>query len=135
MNDKKKDIRKLTIGEFVVSEEFKKITAHTAICFDDTKELVAITGPAGGDVAFEIAKLFAAAPDMKRMLDEIHFILLEGTFEDKADMPKEWMEKYSQLLEYLEQAPSDFEDDPMLKGVLKGLEEALKNKTKAKDLL
>lgn len=53
----------LTVGQYVPSDDFKKIELHTCVCKLDGS-LVALTGPADNEIGQADAILYAAAPDL-----------------------------------------------------------------------
>jgi hypothetical protein len=63
--------RKLTVGTYETTNAFRQIGEHCAVIVEETKALVAITGPSHELEAQRVAKLFAAAPDLLAACEEI----------------------------------------------------------------
>ena len=56
--------RKLSVGQYVSTPEFKSIQNHSCVCFEDDLGLLAVTGPADDKESQSYADLFAAAPEL-----------------------------------------------------------------------
>lgn len=59
------------VGVYEPSDEFRRVSAHTAVMRADDCRLVAVTGPVGDAASEADARLMAAAPDMLAVLKEL----------------------------------------------------------------
>lgn len=78
--------RKLQVGYYFPTQNFKNIPEHTAVFFEDTMELVAVTGPIRDAEAEAYARLFAQAPG----LDQAKTELLEVLKEAEITLSQKW---------------------------------------------
>ena len=62
--------KKLSVGQYTPTEEFKAIPNMACVCFEDLC-LVAVTGPAEDQESQEYAELVRAAPRMYKALKKI----------------------------------------------------------------
>ncbi len=58
------------VGEYVPTDSFRAIRAHTVVCGAHDGELIAITGPAPDRKSEEDARLFAKAPILRDAVTE-----------------------------------------------------------------
>ena len=79
--------RKLQVGYYFPTQNFKDIPEHTAVFFEDTMELVAVTGPIRDAEAEAYARLFAQAPGLEQVNAELLAVLriAERTLQKKWD--------------------------------------------------
>ncbi len=63
----------LEVGCYRPTKRFMTIDEHVAVKFAETDGLVALVGPAGDLESWEYARLFAAAPEMLKVLENLIF--------------------------------------------------------------
>lgn len=63
--------KKLSVGQYTPTEEFKAIPNMACVCYEEDRGLVAVTGPADDQESQEYAELFRAAPRMYKALKKI----------------------------------------------------------------
>lgn len=90
------DVRKLAVGFYVPSENFKNMSEMTAVFFEDDMGLVATTGPANDAESEEYARLFAQAPQLK----QVNELLIKTLEKAERQLNAIWLAEISNMKKY-----------------------------------